>query len=162
RNLIGTDVSGNSAVANGTAGDEGDQAGVRALLSSNLRIFGNTISGNNGDGILLQAGSDIAIQSNIIGLNRTATAALRNAGNGIHAEASESDGNHTPVTELTIGGSNLANRISANKGAGIDLNGTNGAAILGNFIGTDWGGTVALGNGGDGIQLGGGDSSVAI
>jgi parallel beta-helix repeat protein len=161
-NLIGTDVSGNSAVANGTAGDVGHSAGVEELLSSNLRVFANTISGNNGDGILLRAGSNIAIQSNTIGLNQDGTAALGNAGNGIHAEAFESIYGHKPVTELTIGGSNSGNRISANKGPGIDLNGTNGATILGNFVGTNAAGTVALGNGGDGIQLGDGDSSVTV
>src|SRR5262249_5164703 len=138
--------------------------GVRALLSSDLTFLGNTISGNNGDGILLQGGSNIAIQNNnTIGLNRVQTAALGNAGNGIHAEAVESDGDHTPVTELTISvGGAVGNTISANKRHGIDLNGTNGATIQGNWIGTNGAGTVALGNGGDGIQLGDGDSSVTI
>ncbi len=166
-NRIGTDVSGNNAVANGTTGDDGHDAGVMEAISSNLNISDNTISGNNGEGILLVAGSNIVIQSNTIGLNEAGTTALGNTNNGIYAEADSNDS--TPVTNLTIGGSNsvvgsidIGNILSGNKGAGIDLNGTDGATIEGNFIGTDNSGMVALGNSSDGIQLGGGDSNVAI
>ena len=59
----------------------------------------------------------------------------------------------------TIGGtaSGAGNVISANAKAGVSIQGyaTFGAAVLGNFIGTNKTGSIALGNGADGVDLGG-------
>ncbi len=67
------------------------------------------------------------------------------------------------ATANTIGGmtAGSGNVISANAGDGVDDIDANSNVIVGNWIGTNAGGTAALANGGDGIFVGG-SSSVII
>ena len=66
----------------------------------------------------------------------------------------------------TIGGTtaNARNVISANTVSGIDISdaGTNGNVVLGNYIGTDAGGTLDRGNAGDGVHVFGGATGTVI
>ena len=139
-NYIGLDLSGlaplpNSASGvflNSTAGNliGGAESGAR-----------NLISGNPGSGVSISGGSDNIIQGNFIGLNRTGSASL---GNGFGISVNDSRQN-------LIGGGEAETRniISGNSIDGIAVSGFGAASanlILGNYIGTDPSGVVALPN----------------
>ena len=83
----------------------------------------------------------ITIQGNYIGTDKTGTAALANAGDGITVFDSFSD---------TIGGTaaGAGNIISANVGEGVHISGpyATGTSLQGNQIGTNVTGTAALAN----------------
>ncbi len=155
-NFIGTDVTGNVAIPSQTLG------GVVVSNSEDVTIGGavaaarNVISGNQGQGILIQpASSFIDVQGNYIGLGANGSTALPNTGNGIQA---------TGLSKSTIGGtaSGAGNVISGNSGSGINLIQTGaGVQILGNLIGTDSTGLLARGNK-VGITLAAGTATVTI
>jgi CSLREA domain-containing protein len=90
----------------------------------------------------------ITISGNFIGTNTTGTATLPNTGNGIILFSAAS---------TTIGGATAAGRnlISGNDGNGIAIDGAgaDNNLIQNNYIGTDAGGTVDLGNSGDGVNI---------
>jgi len=137
-NLIGTDVTGNVAIAN-TSG------GVSIIVASTNLVTGNVISGNaNGIGV---NGTGNVITGNRIGVNAAGSAALGNTALGISVSS---------ATNTLIGGTTPAARnvISANGSAGVLLSGTSaGTVIQGNAIGTDLAGTANLGNKQDGIAV---------
>jgi DNA-binding beta-propeller fold protein YncE len=153
-NFIGTDVSGAAALGNGGQGIRlfniiGTQIGGTAAGAGNL------ISANGGAGIQLAADSGTVVQGNTIGTDVTGTAALGNGGDGINDIAGE--------VSLRIGGAaaGAGNLISGNAGNGVRIFGdapdqiTSNCTIAGNFIGTDATGANALGNGLDGLFIGG-------
>lgn len=126
--------------------------GMAIENANNVNILNNIISGNGGEagsgeqGIRIVGGGSHIIQGNLIGVDQTGTIARPNLGVGI--SASDSSNN-------LIGGS-LAiqhNLISGNGGTGIQISGGTGNKVIGNFIGTDITGNIAIPNGGDGIQL---------
>jgi titin len=153
-NYIGTDVTGEKAVAN-------IQAGVCVGGCSNVvggvpGAGGNVISGNGQQGVFLAGNNGNVtgnlVLGNLIGLDATGANGLGNANVGIGISGAANN---------QIGGTNAAARnvISANGSAstfgGVYLSfaGTTGNRLQGNYIGTDASGTVALGNGDDGIYL---------
>jgi len=148
-NKIGTDAAGTAAIPNaeGIRGHDGtDNTKIGGKVAN--PPAGNLISGNNGSGIVFD-GTGITgtvIQSNLIGTNPSATAALAN-GSGIDLFG----------TDDTLIADNV---ISGNTGFGIGIN--NSAStnhVQGNLIGTDGSGSSALGNGAEGIsQTSGADS----
>ena len=111
-------------------------------------------------GVSLLGGTNIVVQGNYIGLTASGSTALGNGTNGVETGLN----GQQLLTNSTIGGVSLAaaNVISGNTGNGVLLNSASGAAIQGNFIGTDSTGMNAVPNGGDGIQVGVGDSSLTI
>src|SRR5262249_8967925 len=103
----------------------------------------NVISGNRFVGLLLyNAVFDTSIQGNYIGTDVTGTLALANP------QGIGDNGFRTIIGGTLPGARNL---ISGNPQQGIVLAGTN-SMVKGNYIGTDWTGTVALGNG-QGVQI---------
>ncbi len=147
-NLIGTDITGavpvpNTSAGVSIAGAAGTTIGGATVLAQNV------ISGNSGDGIDLGGGAtNTLIQGNYIGIDQTGSQRVGNQGVGISV---------TTVTGVTIGGTVHGddNVISANVGSGVSISGASGTGIivLGNFIGTDYTGKSALGNGADGIAV---------
>ena len=109
----------------------------------------NLISGNNAYGVQLTGSTTVnnTISGNYIGVQADGTASLANRfGVNIRGAA-----------DNTIGGDQLGegNLVSGNTFDGIYLftTGTNGNSIAGNFVGTDYSGTAALGNGQHGITV---------
>ncbi|HZW31543.1 MAG TPA: hypothetical protein VFF52_12600, partial [Isosphaeraceae bacterium] len=148
-NYLGVAPSGTVAIPNGQ--------GLSLLGSSANTIgsaaggLGNVISGNTGNGVLIQPdGTESAgnvLSGNRIGTTADGTAALGNQQSGIAIVDS-------PDNLIGLAGQPAGNLVSGNLGAGILLSdGTTGTQILGNQIGLASDGQTPLGNGGDGILL---------
>ena len=147
-NLIGTDASGTNAIPNGT--------GIRlAYQTRNVLVGGtspqtrNVISGNTQRGISCDGGTPAypsqTIKGNFIGTDVSGTSAIGNGSYGIN----------TIQYSTKIGGSEpgAGNLISGNGDVGIYIQGGDSSIVLGNFIGTDTSGTVAIGNVKSGINI---------
>src|SRR5262249_6204590 len=117
---------------------------------------GNVISGNASAGVYLGPGDALTytgtvyinLYANRIGTNVAGTAAIANGGYGLR----------TFAAGTTIGNSlaNSRNILSRNDATGIAIeSGASGTAIYGAYVGVAANGTMALGNGGDGISDGG-------
>jgi uncharacterized repeat protein (TIGR01451 family) len=136
-NYIGINASGTGALGNG-------QGGLLLDHAAQSTISGNVISGNTGDGILIQQVNGTSttnlITNDLIGTNSAGTAAIPNTLNGIHLNG---------VTGTTITGG----LISGNGESGILLDvGTTITTIKSSNIGTNLAGTLPVPNGQDGIQ----------
>lgn len=155
-NFIGVDADGVTAGANNGWGIN--------CTSDNAKIGGtspdqrNVISGNASGGIEINGVTNVVIQGNYIGTDACGTHPMGNAGDGVYLTGGNTTG-------INIGGliPGAGNVISANTGTtsdGVFVNGCTGNYISGNFIGTDPTGTAALGNGGNGVQVKGGNGNV--
>jgi len=154
-NFIGTDVTGAIAVGNGTNGiaiANGTQNNTIGGVTAAAR---NIISGNGTNGIAMITVVNLegttppnSITGNYIGTNAAGTGALGNTLNGIICDN---------VPNTLVGGTTAgaANVISGNGQNGVRIinSGAGGTSVLGNFIGTDFTGTAALGNSGAGVLL---------
>ena len=158
-NYIGTDVTGTVALGNGFNGIAivaGAQSNTVGGTTTGAR---NVISGNGDLGIIIvdPGTSQNLVQGNYIGTDVTATAALGNGGFGI----SILDG----ALSNTVGGTSAgARNIISGNGDGMEIAepGTSQNLVQGNYIGTDVTGTVALGNGFNGIVIGAGAQSNTV
>ena len=132
------------AIDGSMAGEGADGLQIAATAGAST-VEGLVIDNFQGAGIDDEA-SDVQIIGNFIGVDPTGTMPAPN-GAGILISGSAN----------TVGGSTAAdaNVISGNTGAGIEVSGAAATANLieGNSIGTDATGTLALGNGGDGVLL---------
>lgn len=142
--FIGTTIDGSQSANNSNGG----RIGIRVQGSGAFRIGGlmpdtrNVISGQS-DAISFFTVTDGArIEGNLIGTNAAGTAALSPRAIGISSGF---------FPNLIIGGAdpNARNLISGNGFWGLLMNQGNAttAKVLGNYIGTDWTGTRAIGNG---------------
>jgi parallel beta-helix repeat protein len=127
----------------------------------------NVISGNVGSGIGLYAANDNQVAMNYIGTDVTGTVDLGNGGNGMllmygsanNTIGGEATGGNNPTggndtADIVIARPPMGNLISGNAVDGIYMTGqATGNLLVGNFIGTDASGDVALGNSGDGVAL---------
>ncbi|CAN5891901.1 hypothetical protein BH23PLA1_BH23PLA1_20250 [soil metagenome] len=143
-NLIGTDFSGNVELGN-------NGSGIRLEINPNpmeLRttiVLGNVLSGNNAAGVEIAGlSTNVVVLGNRIGTNAAGNARLDN-NTGVFIN--DAVGN-------TIGGLSVAERniISGNRSIGVQVFRVTpveglGNQIVGNYIGTDASGRVALGNG---------------
>ena len=156
-NYIGTNAAGTSAIGNSTNG-------VRLELDANANIIGtdldatndategNLVSGNTFNGIQLWGSSVTGnfVRGNLVGVNAAATATIANNTQGIQLGSGANNntiGGNSTVAANTVGGSTFA---------GIELrdSGTSNNVLHGNFVGTNSGGVVDLGNGTHGILIG--------
>ena len=157
---IGTDVASKIPEPNGAAGieiDGGSNNTIGGTSSTPGTGLGDLISGNTNSGVYLDDTSDNLVEGNLIGTDVTGTLALGNSTSGVQIVGSSSN---------TVGGLSTSSRniISGNITNGVVINGSGGASnnvIVGNFIGTNAGGTAAIGNNlGVGIWNGATDNTV--
>ena len=154
-NFIGSDGSGASAPGNGNNGI--NLLGANATVGGSNASDRNVINNNGNEGINLTGGGATgnAILGNYIGLEYDGVTGSGNSDVGI-AILSGAAGN-------TIGGLTAASRnvISMNF-EGMEINSANNV-VIGNYIGTDSGGTLDRGNRSDDgleIQSGGNNNTV--
>jgi hypothetical protein len=131
-NRIGTDASGTQAVAN-FMGVQINSA--NNTLGGSAAGAGNLISGNTSNGLVITAGSGNLIQGNRVGTDATGSKAVGNTTGLFLLSANNTVGGAAP------GSGNL---LSANT-TGLSIDASNNL-VQGNFVGTDAGGTKALGN----------------
>jgi len=168
-NFIGTDDTGTATVVNNNSVGVFVSGGNKNLIGGTTAAARNIISGNTGDGIeVLNGSAQTLIQGNYIGVDVSSAVQLGNAADGINHAGLNGTANGD---ETLIGGevAGSANVISANGGNGIELggatpdaNGMIGSTVLGNLIGTDTTGTIAMGNSGSGILIDQGGSNFVI
>jgi len=137
-NVIGLDASGTGAVGNSVTG-------ILSTASGPPTVAGNTIAGVQYP-IEFDNASGGLIQGNRIGLTTGGVPVSGDIGQyvGISLYCSNA---------VQITGGNIVGAMSE---AGVGLYESSGTTIAGNFIGVANDGKTALGNGGAGIQIGGG------
>lgn len=146
---INSTITGNYIGTNATATDTaGNYIGIEIIAGANYTTIGgnsvadrNIISGNEHIGIRLLDVRYCTVIGNYVGIDRTGTNALRNY-DGISLEG---------VAKFnTIGGTTAGKRniVSGNVAYGIPVfgAGAEGNSIIGNYIGTDITGTIAIPN----------------
>lgn len=154
-NLIGTTFDGLSPLANNGDGVfiigapnntiGGSAAGARNILSGNARhgvtIFQATASGN-------------VVQNNFIGSDINGTINIANGDDGIRIDGAPSN---------VVRGNVLSGNSGATQnGLSIVNAGANGNRVVGNFIGVDPSGLLALPNAAAGVAIGGGAQNNTI
>ena len=153
-NYIGTNVAGTSALGNGGSGIRisGSADNLIGRTSTSFPI--NVISGNGQDGVHITADSN-TIAGDRIGTNAAGTAALANFLNGVIITA----GVGNVVGSSIVGDTQL----SGNGGEGVSIVTTASGTILqGCTIGLNAAGDAAIGNVGDGVQIGGTSSGNTV
>jgi hypothetical protein len=150
-NRIGTDADGLARVGNGACGIIMIHCGG-GLIGGAVEGARNVISGNGRDGIQMMNARSAGnrVQGNYIGLDRTGTRALGNVRVGVLLSRDLRYG-EGGASDNWIGGpgEGEGNVIAGNAVGGVRIVdvATTGNVVQGNRIGTDWTGTVALGNG---------------
>jgi hypothetical protein len=130
-NFIGTDMSGSAARPNRGAGIL--VRGDRNTIGGAAPAARNLVSGNTGVGIRVQGAANL-LQGNFVGTDAAGKRSPE-GGDGIAVSGGNTIGGAAPGTRNLISG-NAGFRITAGASE----------TILGNFIGTDAGGAVRLGN----------------
>ncbi len=153
-NYIGTNHAGTAAMANKVGIED---AGSSNTLGGSVLGARNVISGNSGDGVLLDSTANAeTMQGNYIGVNVGGNVILANGNNGVEVQG----------TGNTIGGNSAANYftrnfISGNGKDGVLLDsGASGNQVLGNFIGIGVSGTNGVGNLANGIESAGSSNTI--
>jgi hypothetical protein len=155
-NKVGTDVTGSTALANGSYGLLLQSGAAVNTIGGTASGAGNLVSGNGSDGLVLTNAPNNLVAGNFIGTNAAGTAAVPNVFDALYIDSANN----------TVGGTaaGAGNLVSGNARAGIYLHGTGatGNLIQGNTIGTDLSGEVPLGNGNRGVLLEAGASNNTI
>lgn len=154
-NLIGTSKNGNSPL--------GNSIGIRLTNSSNNVIgitssgegLPNVISNSTFDGINIGGSDHNIVAGNFIGTNLAGTTAMPNR-RGVYITGGSSS-NIIGTNGDGINDTAEGNLISGNLDDGVYISSTNSIknVIAGNYIGTNFDGTAAIGNGGYGITVSG-------
>jgi parallel beta-helix repeat protein len=159
-NKVGTTPNGTSALANGFAGVTIYSGATNNTVGGTLPSQRNILSGNSTVGLVFSdAGTSGNIaEGNFIGTDPTGSAAVPNGFAGVYIV------NGATTNQLGAGQPGLGNLISGNAGYGILVGdpGTNSNLIRGNFIGTNFGGSIALPNSYAGIRISNGAQSNVI
>jgi hypothetical protein len=149
-NLIGTDSTGATALANGQSGVTISFGPDDTVVGGTGAGEGNLLSGNVGAGLIVQQGDRTEFLANRIGTDTTGTAALPNGGIGV--QLLDADGSR--VGDGSAAGRNLISSASFPAVTIIGLGSTaTGNLVEGNYIGTDVSGNQALGNVSTGVNI---------
>ncbi|MFC1569306.1 SMP-30/gluconolactonase/LRE family protein [bacterium] len=157
-NQIGTDITGLTALGNGSGGvfvgyeAYGNIIGPANVISGTVNLDADLI----GNGIMIQESTDNIIKGNYIGTDINGNEVVGNIGYGIAIIDSRRN---------LVGGSDTKDRnvIAGNGQAGILIQASSDSNdITNNYIGTDRDEILDLGNGGDGVLLNKGAQSNTI
>lgn len=157
-NYMGVDATGAAALPNGvglvTFTDNPVTFINGTIFGGGNAGEGNVVSANPGGGVGFQVNcNNNIIKGNFIGTDITGTIALGNGG-GLFIQ-----GNNNQVGGLTAAERNI---ISNNNGSGIGFSfGSSNNTVVGNYIGVDVTGAVAMGNTNNGIEISGFDFSTS-
>jgi hypothetical protein len=129
-------------ILNGAGAGGGANGLTLAAGSDNSLVRGMVILQFDANGIELNGTSQNQIVGDFLGTDTSSTSGLGNGNDGVFI--------HNGATNNTIGGlsASSTNVISGNGNNGVEISDSNanGNLLLGNRLGTDAGGTVALGN----------------
>ena len=159
-NLIGTDATGDAALANvygiGIGGYDNTVGGSTA--SARNVISGNTNAGLNISGA---TAANNLVMGNFIGTDLNGTAAVAN-GTGVLIQGGATTTSSAPTaTARAMPPRRTSSRAMTTMVSSSTAPATNNV-VAGNFIGTDATGTIALANGGNGVLIQGGAQSNLI
>jgi parallel beta-helix repeat protein len=131
-NIIGLDATGATRLGNDGGGVELSDGPQANVIGGTVAAERNIIAGNNKDGVQLR-GQDTTgnvVSGNIIGSSAVGAAAIPNGGHGVALQ----DAGHNTIGGASTGERNL---IVANRGAGVNIEGSNADAntVQGNWIG---------------------------
>jgi titin len=146
-NYIGTDATGEKAMANSMAGVYIQVPGN--TLGGVVSGAGNVISGNTQNGVFIYGAttSNNVVEGNFIGTDATGKKAVANGYAGVAIS-------NAPANIIGGAASGAGNVISGNASSGMNLGGnTSGTVVQGNYIGTDLTGNNAVPNSGGGIYF---------
>jgi parallel beta-helix repeat protein len=185
-NRIGTNAAGTSAIANRgdgiwiTAGSRGNEIGGTAFVDTVtgkannptgskgtvtpvfvVPPLGNLISGNRGNGVLIDALSrGNTLNGNFIGTTASGDAALGNAGNGVwlyHAP-----GNSLVGCKFVNNPFVYYNVVSGNGRNGLRVTNSDNVTVQGNFFGVGANNTTIVKNRRDGIRVDGASKNTQV
>jgi titin len=154
-NLIGTDLTGTTALPNHLRGVGISYGATHNTVGGTTAAARNVISGNMQNGVLLDADTDAnLVEANFIGTDVTGTQAIPNLFEGVLLGKTSVAG---PITHNTVGGTDpgAGNLISGNRMPGVRIKDdqTSANVVQGNLIGTDVTGTLPLPNGNQGVLI---------
>jgi parallel beta-helix repeat protein len=178
-NRIGTNAAGTSAIANRGDGiwitqrSRGNEIGGTAFVNTVTSqannptgskgtvtpVFvvpplGNLISGNGGNGVMIDAGSrGNVLNGNFIGTTASGDSALGNAGNGVWID--RAPGNSLVGCKFVNNPFVYYNVISGNGQNGLRVTSSDNVTVQGNFFGTGANNTAIVNNRLDGILVDG-------
>jgi len=176
-NFIGTDVTGlkqRSNQGNGihiAGGASNNFIGGRIPanppgtdpneLSGKRPPEGNLISGNAGNGVLINAGSTAnTLSGNFIGTDASGIKAQGNLQNGV--SIMNANGNSLLGTQVNLNPFIYYNVVSGNAGNGLQVMNSNNTVIQANFFGLGSDDNAAVGNGGNGVVIGGSSRNTTL
>jgi titin len=151
-NYIGTNVAGSSPLANQVGIED---AGSGNTIGGSVLGARNVISGNSGDGMLLDSTATAeTVQGNFFGLKASGNAGLANGSNGLEIQGSNN----------SIGGATVyfaRNFFCGNGNDGLLIDSSaSGNRVLGSFIGLDVSGTHGVGNVANGVEVAGSGNTI--
>ena len=185
-NRIGTNPAGSAAIANGgngirltqgahgneiggteytdaATGQQNNPTGSKGTVTPVFVVppLGNLVSGNSGDGVLIDMGSrDNVLNGNFIGTTADGDAAIGNSGNGVSIIGA--NGNSLVGCKLVNNPFVYYNVVSGNKLNGILVTNSDNTTVQGNFFGVGANNTTAVGNNGDGILVNGSSENTVV
>jgi uncharacterized delta-60 repeat protein len=120
------------------------------ITADGCTVKGLAIGNFSGYAGLLIESSNNTVVANFFGTDLGGTVAKPNARGILLTPSSYYD-----VQDNVIGGTTVGDRnvVSGNTGDGIAILGAHDNTVLGNFVGVDYTGTAALGNGGAGVEI---------
>ncbi len=184
-NRIGTNPAGSAAIANGgngiwlTQGASGNEIGGTDYTDGTgpannptgskgtvtpvfvVPPLGNLVSGNAGDGVLIDTGSrDNVLNGNFIGTTADGDAALGNSGDGVAIIGA--DGNSLVGCQFVNNPFVYYNVVSGNGLNGLLITSSDDTTVQGNFFGVGADNTTAIGNIDNGILVNGSSKDTVV
>ena len=154
--LIGTNWTGSNRLPNAGSGvviqngaADNTIGGIASTSAGLLQGAGDVISGNDWEGVHIVASSGNVVEGDYIGLSVGGNEYVGNAESGV--------GIYSGASDNTIGGSvtGAGDVISGNNSNGVYITnaGTTGNVVEGDFVGTDWTGSMPMPNNGNGVVI---------